>query len=177
MFAHSMASSCISVRHGLTAQPAKLQRPAAQLQASWLSLPKSRTAPASRRGSRFSTRAEGATAAPVKPVISLTDKALAHLRKLRAESGGDELLLRIGVKSGGCSGMSYMMDFEEAANVRSDDAVMEYEGGFRLVCDSKSLLYLFGMNLDYSNALIGGGFQFQNPNATDSCGCGKSFGV
>jgi len=73
--------------------------------------------------------------------------------------------------------MSYMMDFEKPSNVSSEDAVMEYEGGFRLVCDPKSLLYLFGMNLDYSTALIGGGFQFQNPNATDSCGCGKSFGV
>ena len=55
--------------------------------------------------------------------------------------------------------------------------MLEYEGGFRLVCDPKSLLYLFGMHLDYSSALIGGGFQFQNPNAANSCGCGKSFGV
>lgn len=110
-------------------------------------------------------------------MITLTDNALKHLHKLRAESGGDELLLRIGVKSGGCSGMSYMMDFEEPSNVSSADAIMEYPGGFRLVCDPKSLLYLFGMNLDYSNALIGGGFQFMNPNAATSCGCGKSFGV
>eukprot|EP00891_Asterochloris_glomerata_P003071 jgi/Astpho2/3071/gw1.00051.209.1_t len=84
------------------------------------------------------------------------------------------MLLRIGVKSGGCSGMSYMMEFEEEANVKPADSVMHYEG-FKLVCDAKSLLYLFGMSLDYSNALIGGGFQFQNPNAQDSCGCGKSF--
>ncbi|KAK9845859.1 hypothetical protein WJX81_004463 [Elliptochloris bilobata] len=83
----------------------------------------------------------------------------------------------MGVKSGGCSGMSYHMDFEEEANVREEDAVMEYEGGFRLVCDAKSLLYLFGMELDWSSALVGGGFQFKNPNASASCGCGKSFGV
>lgn len=83
----------------------------------------------------------------------------------------------MGVKSGGCSGMSYFMDFEKSENVRPDDAVMEYNGGFRLVCDPKSLLYLFGMELDYSDALIGGGFQFHNPNASNSCGCGKSFGV
>ena len=115
-----------------------------------------------------------------------------------------------------------MMEFEEEANVKPADSVMHYEG-FKLVCDAKSLLYLFGMSLDYSNALIGeidlahlcwlawpdnaelrsgcsgsscmgstevcalaehdpplfagGGFQFQNPNAQDSCGCGKSFGV
>lgn len=54
---------------------------------------------------------------------------------------------------------------------------MDYEGGLKLVCDPKSLLYLFGMNLDYSDALVGGGFQFMNPNAEDTCGCGKSFGV
>ena len=73
--------------------------------------------------------------------------------------------------------MSYHMDFEEEANVRPEDMVMEYDGGFKLVCDPKSGLYLFGMRLDYSGALIGGGFQFHNPNAASSCGCGKSFGV
>ncbi len=75
------------------------------------------------------------------------------------------------------AGMSYHMDFEEEANVRPEDMVMEYDGGFKLVCDPKSGLYLFGMRLDYSGALIGGGFQFHNPNAASSCGCGKSFGV
>ena len=53
---------------------------------------------------------------------------------------------------------------------------MEYEG-VRLVCDPQSLLYLYGMRLDFSDALVGGGFQFANPNASDTCGCGKSFGV
>ena len=82
-----------------------------------------------------------ATTATPPPAITLTDAALAHLHKLRAESvssggGGDAgkpLLLRMGVKSGGCSGMSYVMDFESEDNVRPDDAVMEYEGGFKLV--------------------------------------------
>lgn len=67
------------------------------------------------------------------------------------------------------------MDFEEEGQVGSQDTVMEYGEGFRLVCDAKALLYLFGMSLDYSDALIGGGFKFNNPNATKSCGCGKSF--
>ncbi|KAK9828961.1 hypothetical protein WJX72_003055 [[Myrmecia] bisecta] len=119
----------------------------------------------------------GVKIAPPPPAITLTDNALAHLKKLRAESGGEELLLRIGVRSGGCSGMSYHMDFEQPSNVRQDDSVMEYDNGFKLVCDPKSLLYLFGMQLDWSSALIGGGFQFQNPNADSTCGCGKSFGV
>lgn len=68
------------------------------------------------------------------------------------------------------------MDFEAAANVRPDDAVLDSDG-FRLVCDPKSLLYLFGLQLDYSDALIGGGFAFRNPNAASTCGCGSSFGV
>ncbi|RMZ53002.1 hypothetical protein APUTEX25_001121 [Auxenochlorella protothecoides] len=83
----------------------------------------------------------------------------------------------MGVRSGGCSGMTYFMDFEDEDKVLPSDAVMEYEEGFKLVCDSKSLLYLFGMSLDYSDELIGGGFKFNNPNAESSCGCGKSFGA
>lgn len=118
----------------------------------------------------------GVATAPA-PAIGLSDKALTHLQKLRSQSGSDQLLLRIGVKSGGCSGMSYLMDFEQESNVKPEDSIIDYEGQFRLVCDSKSLLYLFGMQLDYSDALIGGGFQFHNPNAQDTCGCGKSFGV
>ncbi|PNH03069.1 Iron-sulfur assembly protein IscA, chloroplastic [Tetrabaena socialis] len=89
-----------------------------------------------------------------------------HLKKLRAEHKNEEqLLLRVGVKQGGCSGMSYVMDFEGQDKVSADDHVMAYEegGGFQLVVDPKSLLYLFGMRLGFSNALIGGGFQFQNP--------------
>ncbi len=126
---------------------------------------------------RTSLRAAGVKTAPPPPAITLTEKALEHLRRLQSDSGGSQLLLRIGVKSGGCSGMSYSMDFEDESNVRQDDSIMEYSDQFRLVCDPKSLLYLFGMHLDYSDALIGGGFQFQNPNAQDTCGCGKSFGV
>lgn len=73
--------------------------------------------------------------------------------------------------------MSYMMDFEDPLNINSDhDEVYDYDG-FRVVCDRKSLLYLYGLMLDYSTALIGGGFQFTNPNAAQTCGCGKSFGT
>jgi iron-sulfur cluster assembly accessory protein len=118
-----------------------------------------------------------AVSTPDNP-IALTEQALSHLVRLRSDVGGETLLLRVGVKQGGCSGLSYNMDFEQPENVTEDDTVMEYaDGKFRMVCDPKSLLYLFGMNMDYSDALIGGGFKFSNPNATDSCGCGKSFGV
>lgn len=118
------------------------------------------------------------TSADAGHPIKLTEGALQHLKKLRSEVGGADLLLRVGVKQGGCSGMSYAMDFEKAENIKEgDDFIMDYSGEFRIVCDSKSLLYLFGMSMDYSDALIGGGFKFVNPNAVDSCGCGKSFGV
>ncbi|XP_019199720.1 PREDICTED: iron-sulfur assembly protein IscA, chloroplastic isoform X1 [Ipomoea nil] len=112
-------------------------------------------------------------AGEVAPAISLTDNALKHLNKMRADRNED-LFLRIGVKQGGCSGMSYTMEFESRENARPDDSVIEYNG-FVIVCDPKSLLFLFGMQLDYSDALIGGGFSFKNPNATQTCGCGKSF--
>ncbi|KAF5835331.1 hypothetical protein DUNSADRAFT_7563 [Dunaliella salina] len=117
--------------------------------------------------------------APLPPPVSLTEAALKHLKKLKNENqNSGNLLLRVGVKQGGCSGMSYLMDFEERGKITADDMVVDYDdGNFSLVIDPKSLLYLFGMKLDYSDALIGGGFQFSNPNAQDSCGCGKSFGV
>ena len=90
-------------------------------------------------------------------------------------------MLRVGVRSGGCSGMSYTMDFIEAAAIRPDDASYAYEpegvAPFRVVCDPKSLLYIYGMQLDFSTSLIGGGFNFTNPNATQTCGCGSSFNV
>lgn len=107
--------------------------------------------------------------------IQLTENALKQVMFLRDRQGQD-LYLRVGVRQGGCSGMSYTMDFTEPNSVGEQDDVFDYEG-FKIVCDRKSLLYLYGLVLDYSNAMIGGGFQFTNPNAVQSCGCGKSFSV
>ncbi|ACK69736.1 iron-sulfur cluster assembly accessory protein [Gloeothece citriformis PCC 7424] len=107
--------------------------------------------------------------------ILLSETALNHVRMLRDQQGKD-LCLRVGVRQGGCSGMSYMMDFEDPSQIGEQDQVFDYDG-FKIVCDKKSLLYLYGLMLDYSNAMIGGGFQFTNPNASQTCGCGKSFGV
>ncbi|MEM9271616.1 MAG: iron-sulfur cluster assembly accessory protein [Cyanobacteria bacterium P01_F01_bin.143] len=116
-----------------------------------------------------------ATQAPTKG-IQLTETAFKHINMLREQQGNKDLCLRVGVRQGGCSGMSYMMDFEDLSKVRDDDEVFDYEG-FKIICDPKSLLYLYGLVLDYSNAMIGGGFEFTNPNANQTCGCGKSFGV
>ncbi|NJL02819.1 MAG: iron-sulfur cluster assembly accessory protein [Spirulinaceae cyanobacterium RM2_2_10] len=107
--------------------------------------------------------------------IQLSTTALKHLTALRQQQG-ENLCLRVGVRGGGCSGLSYTMDFEQSENIRDDDQVFDYDG-FQIISDPKSLLYLYGLMLDYSDALIGGGFQFTNPNANQTCGCGKSFGV
>jgi iron-sulfur cluster assembly protein len=107
--------------------------------------------------------------------IQLSESALRQVKSLQ-EQQGNELCLRVGVRQGGCSGMSYMMDFEDTGKITPHDEVFDYDG-FKIVCDRKSLLYLYGLMLDYSNAMIGGGFQFTNPNAAQTCGCGKSFGV
>ncbi|HEY9811529.1 MAG TPA: iron-sulfur cluster assembly accessory protein [Halomicronema sp.] len=105
--------------------------------------------------------------------IQMTEAALRQVIALR-ESQGKDLCLRVGVRQGGCSGMSYMMDFEDVSNIRPEDEVFDYDG-FKVLCDKRSMLYLYGLVLDYSNAMIGGGFQFTNPNANQTCGCGKSF--
>ncbi|QDZ22916.1 iron-sulfur cluster assembly protein [Chloropicon primus] len=136
----------------------------------------------SRGWTRARSTAGEEQAGHLAPCITLTDDALAHLKQLKEQKKslldqGLQLLLRIGVKQGGCSGMSYFMDFETPDKVVGDDAVMDLEGDMKLVCDPKSLLYLFGMELDYSHELIGGGFKFTNPNAESTCGCGKSFSV
>lgn len=109
-----------------------------------------------------------------QPGILMSETALKHVLMLKEQQGGNDLCLRVGVRQGGCSGMSYMMDFEDPSNIRDDDEVFDYEG-FKVVSDPKSMLYLYGLMLDYSNAMIGGGFQFTNPNASQTCGCGKSF--
>lgn len=94
------------------------------------------------------------------------------LRLLSLEENSDFKGLRVGVKGGGCSGLSYSMNMD--AGPREHDKVFEYDG-FQIYCDPKSFLYLSGMTLEYSKELIDGGFRFQNPNAKRTCSCGTSF--
>ena len=112
--------------------------------------------------------------------ILITETAMQQLARLCKEQGKDKYL-RVGVRSGGCSGMSYTMDFVSSSDIQKDDELYDYTpsdgDGFKVVCDPKSLLYIYGMQLDFSTALIGGGFNFTNPNATQTCGCGSSFAV
>ena len=112
--------------------------------------------------------------------VLITTPALDQLARLCTEQGSGKLL-RVGVRSGGCSGMSYTMDFVESDSIEKQDEIYDYQNldgtAFRVVCDPKSLLYIYGMQLDFSKELIGGGFNFTNPNASQTCGCGSSFSV
>ena len=112
--------------------------------------------------------------------ILITNDAVEQISSL-LKNQTDKKALRVGVRSGGCSGMSYTMDFIGGNEINSDDKVYDYslssEQTFKVVCDPKSLLYIYGMQLDFSKDLIGGGFNFVNPNASQTCGCGSSFAV
>ena len=112
--------------------------------------------------------------------ILITNDAIEQILDL-LKGQSDKKALRVGVRSGGCSGMSYTMDFIDGDEINSDDKVYDYslssEQTFRVICDPKSLLYIYGMQLDFSKDLIGGGFNFVNPNASQTCGCGSSFAV
>ena len=112
--------------------------------------------------------------------ILITNDAIEQISNL-LKGQSDKKALRVGVRSGGCSGMSYTMDFIGDNEINPDDKVYDYslnaDQNFQVVCDPKSLLYIYGMQLDFSKELIGGGFNFVNPNASQTCGCGSSFAV
>ena len=112
--------------------------------------------------------------------ILITNDAIEQISSL-LKSQTNKKALRVGVRSGGCSGMSYTMDFIGGDEINLDDKVYDYslssEQTFQVICDPKSLMYIYGMQLDFSKDLIGGGFNFVNPNASQTCGCGSSFAV
>ncbi len=111
----------------------------------------------------------------IESEITITDKAVKEIKRIMDENKiTQEFGLRIGVKGGGCSGLTYTLGFDPEN--REGDSVIEQEG-VKLFIDGKSLFYLSGTELDFSDGLNGKGFIFNNPNATKSCGCGESFGV
>ncbi len=108
-------------------------------------------------------------------MIQVSENAAKRIQSLKAEEKKtDEAFLRVFVKRGGCSGYEYKMEFDTA--MKDNDKLFEANGA-KVVVDSKSLLYLIGMMLDYEGGLNGKGFIFSNPNASKTCGCGSSFGV
>lgn len=108
-------------------------------------------------------------------MIQVTDKAKEKLEELKIEEGHPaEHNVRVAVQGGGCSGLMYQLDFD--GEIKEDDKVFE-DKGVKILVDKKSILYLLGTTLDFSDGLNGKGFQFINPNASRTCGCGESFAV
>ena len=108
-------------------------------------------------------------------MISITEKAKKRIVELRQEEGKtDDHNIRVAVQGGGCSGLMYDLLFD--AEVKEKDEIFE-DKGIKILVDKKSLLYLLGTTLDFSDGLNGKGFQFINPNASRTCGCGESFAV
>jgi iron-sulfur cluster assembly protein len=107
--------------------------------------------------------------------IKVTSKAVEQINKIKEENNiPKNYAIRIGIKGGGCSGFSYHMGFD--ADPKEGDTIIEYDN-VKLFVDGKSLFYLSGTELDFSDGLNGKGFVFNNPNAAKTCGCGQSFAV
>lgn len=111
----------------------------------------------------------------IEPEIKITEKAIKEVKTIQKENNiPDDYGLRVGVKGGGCSGLTYTLGFD--AQSKEGDTVIEQDG-VKLFVDGKSLFYLSGTTLDFTDGLNGRGFVFDNPNAAKTCGCGESFGV
>ena len=105
--------------------------------------------------------------------ISMSSSAAAHVKKC-LESRGKGIGLRLGIKTSGCSGLAYVLEFVDELN--ADDNVFEQDG-VKVIVDTKSLVYLNGTQLDFVKEGLNEGFKFTNPNVKDQCGCGESFSV
>lgn len=151
----------------------------------------------SSRSTSASGSCDGSSDVQSSRAINLTPRALEELKKLLQQelailarshkpdpeaikvdpvSTLGEVLLRVAVKGGGCSGFSYDMRFTKRESVRDGESIEDFDG-FRVVVDQTSLLYLQGTTIDYTEGLDGRGFVFDNPNTTGRCGCGSSFSV
>ena len=108
-------------------------------------------------------------------MITVTEKAKQKAIELMSnENRPADSFIRVGVEGGGCSGLTYKLEFDN--QLKADDKVFE-DKGMKIVCDRKSFLYLVGTELEFSDGLNGKGFVFINPNASRTCGCGESFSV
>src|SRR5437879_13024 len=108
-------------------------------------------------------------------MVKLSETAANEIRKIIKDQGlpEDQTRLRVGVKGGGCSGFSYMLDLTEEPKGENDEEMEAH--GVKMLVDNKSLLYLSGVEIDFRDEVMGRGFVFKNPNATSTCGCGSSF--
>lgn len=116
-----------------------------------------------------------ASRAGSEKLIKLTDAAGRKMRQLMQRDGVAEGALRVKVVGGGCAGLEYKMDFEKSPPTPKD--ILVETAGTRVLVDVKSALYVSGSEIDFKDAMIGGGFKIHNPNATQTCSCGESFSV
>jgi len=108
-------------------------------------------------------------------MITISEQAKKKVAQLMQDAKYDDrYFIRVSVVGGGCRGLSYKMDFD--SKLQQNEQIFE-DKGVKIICDRKSILYLFGTELDFSDGLNGKGFQFHNPNATRTCSCGESFAV
>ena len=115
-----------------------------------------------------------ATARPKPKVISVTEAAADRVREIMSSRDDEIIGLRIGVKNGGCAGMSYTMDY--ATEINPLDEIVE-DQGITVLIDPKAVLFLLGTQMDYEVSTLSSGFVFNNPNQTSACGCGESVAI
>ena len=115
-----------------------------------------------------------ATARPKPKVISVTEAAAGRVREIMSSRDDEIIGLRIGVKNGGCAGMSYTMDY--ATEINPLDEIVE-DQGITVLIDPKAVLFLLGTQMDYEISTLSSGFVFNNPNQTSACGCGESVAI
>ncbi len=110
----------------------------------------------------------------MKNVITLSEKAANRIKEIMSNDNNKSIGVRVGVKSGGCAGMSYIMEYTQVAN--PNDEIIE-EKGVKVFIDSSAIMYLLGTEMDYKKEEFSSNFVFKNPNETERCGCGESFKV
>jgi iron-sulfur cluster assembly protein len=112
-------------------------------------------------------------------LMDITDNARDHIISniVNEPDSKDIVGLRVGIKGGGCSGLSYSMKYITKEDITSNDTIIKFSDDFGAYLDAKCIFYLSGVTLDYEEGLNGKGFVFQNPHATNTCGCGESFSL
>ena len=110
----------------------------------------------------------------MNPIIKLSDNAAIRIKEIMSKAEQDSLGVRVSVKTGGCAGMSYVMEYTKEAN--PNDEIIE-DKGVKLFVDSAAVMYLLGTEMDYKTEELSSSFVFNNPNETERCGCGESFKI
>ena len=109
-----------------------------------------------------------------EPIIKLSNNAADRIKEIMSSAGQKKIGVRVGVKSGGCAGMSYIMEYAE--DIKPNEEIIE-DKGVKVIIDPKAVIYLLGTDMDYKKDNFSSQFIFKNPNETEKCGCGESFKV